>query len=107
MIALLFLVLSLLFGGSILRKTTLSLHCFEFTAASFVLGTLTSVWLAFLLSLIFGISLGILASLGVMFIAVLILSRGKKQTISLPHFSKKEIITYIVFTLAWVALLFP
>ncbi len=107
MIALLFLVLSLLLGGSALRKSTLKFHYFEFVSASFVIGTLTSVWLAFLVSLFFGIPLGLPVTIGGMAVITLFLSLGEKQTISFPHFSKKEMVTYILFTLLWTALLLP
>src|SRR5258708_14474047 len=100
MIAPLFLVLSLLLGGSALRKSTLKFHYFEFVSASFVIGTLTSVWLAFLVSLFFGIPLGLPVTIGGMAGETIILPPRAKKTTSFPHPSQKKKFSYLFITLS-------
>lgn len=107
MIALLFLVLSLAFGNGILRKVSLKLHFFEFLSASFVVGTVISVWLIFLVTLFLEMNMSMYVGMTLITGATLLLWQGKKQSVPLPHFSRFEIITYLVFTLAWSAILLP
>src|SRR5258708_27215583 len=99
MIAPLFLVLSLLLGGSALRKSTLKFHYFEFVSASFVIGTLTSVWLAFLVSLFFGIPLGLPVTIGGMAGITPFLSPVHKQNTSFSPLSQKKNITSFLFNI--------
>lgn len=107
MLALIFLVLSFFLGTSILRKTSLKLNLLEIVPAGFFLGTILNTWITFLLSLILNIPIALALTLIISTLTTIALVFSKLEKIIKPKFSRIQTVSYVLFSLSFLALFTP
>lgn len=104
MIALFLLVLSLLFGFSLLRLCKTSFFVFETISMAFILGATGLTWVCFLCVALLGYTFGIPLAIGIVTALSLVSLARPRLPISFPRFSKIGIATYVLHTLFWSGL---
>lgn len=106
MVALLFIVLSFLFGSLALKRLYAQAYIGEIFAGGFILGSFVSTPFLFLISYWLGISKGLLATLILLTLAIAFLFLTKKRA-PMPRIEFKKFIGLTLFSLFWIVVLLP